>query len=309
MPYVYAFEEGSQGAEVPARRQGRQPRRDDEPRPARAARLHDHAPTRARPTWPRGDELPAGLMDEVAAALARARGEDGQAARRRRRPAARVGALGRAVLDAGDDGHGPQPRAQRRVGAGPREADRQRALRVRLVPPLRADVRQDRARRPRRRCSRRRCTTSSRTKGVDRRHRARRPTTSRVWSRRSRRSCTTEAGVEFPHDPHGAARLRDRGGVQVVERRAGARLPPHGEDPRRPRHRGQRADDGVRQQGRRLRHRRRVHAQPVDRREHALRRLPHERAGRRRRRRHPHHRAARRDGQRVPRVPHSSCST
>ena len=36
---------------------------------------------------------------------------------------------------------------------------------------------------------------------------------------------------------------------------------------RRPRHRGQRADDGVRQQGRRLRHRCRVHAQPVDRRE------------------------------------------
>ena len=41
----------------------------------------------------------------------------------------------------------------------------------------------------------------------------------------------------------------------------------------------------------------------------ALRRLPQERAGRRRRRRHPHHRAARRDGQRVPRVPHSSCSS
>ena len=35
MKYVYAFEEGSQGAEVPARRQGREPRRDDESRPAR----------------------------------------------------------------------------------------------------------------------------------------------------------------------------------------------------------------------------------------------------------------------------------
>jgi pyruvate,phosphate dikinase len=34
-----------------------------------------------------------------------------------------------------------------------------------------------------------------------------------------------------------------------------------------------------------------------------VRRLPEERAGRRRRRRDPHHRAARRDGQRVPRVP------
>ena len=37
------------------------------------------------------------------------------------------------------------------VRAGPRQADRQRAVRVRLLPPLRADVRQDRARRPRRR--------------------------------------------------------------------------------------------------------------------------------------------------------------
>ena len=79
-----------------------------------------------------------------------ARTEDGQAARRRGRPAARVGAFGCAVLDARDDGHRPQPRAQRRLGEGPREADEQRALRVRLVPPVRADVRQDRARRARR---------------------------------------------------------------------------------------------------------------------------------------------------------------
>ena len=32
------------------------------------------------------------------------------------------------------------------VGAGPRQADGQRAVRVRLLPPVRADVRQDRAR-------------------------------------------------------------------------------------------------------------------------------------------------------------------
>ena len=46
-----------------------------------------------------------------------------------------------------------------------------------------------------------------------------------------------------------AASLRDRSGVQVVERQARARLPPFRGDPRRPRNRGQRADDGVRQQG------------------------------------------------------------
>ena len=35
-----------------------------------------------------------------------------------------------------------------------------------------------------------------------------------------------QAGVEFPDDPLEQLRLRDRGRVQVVERQAGARLPP-----------------------------------------------------------------------------------
>ena len=105
------------------------------------------------------------------------------------RPAARVGALGRAVLDAGDDGHRPQPRAQRRVGRRAREADRQRALRVRLVPPLRADVRQDRARHRRRRRSSTRSSELREERGVatDPELVGRRPP--RAWSRRSRRSC------------------------------------------------------------------------------------------------------------------------
>ena len=36
------LQRGQQGPEGPARRQGRQPRRDDQPGPARPARLHDH---------------------------------------------------------------------------------------------------------------------------------------------------------------------------------------------------------------------------------------------------------------------------
>ena len=43
-----------------------------------------------------------------------------QAARRPRGPAARLGALRRARVDAGDARHGAQPRPQRRVGRGPR---------------------------------------------------------------------------------------------------------------------------------------------------------------------------------------------
>ena len=54
------------------------------------------------------------------------------------------------------------------------------------------------------------------------------------------------------------------------------------------RHRRQRRVDGVRQPRRRFGHRRRVHAQSVDRREEVLRRVSRQRAGRGRRRRHSH---------------------
>src|SRR5438094_14949 len=46
--------------------------------------------------------------------------------------------------------------------------------------------------------------------------------------------------------------------------------------------------DGLRQHGRRQRHRRRLHPRPGHRRKRLLRRVPHQRPGRRRRRRHPH---------------------
>ena len=48
------------------------------------------------------------------------RAGDRQALRRRRRSAAGLGPLRRARVDAGDDGHGPQSRPQRRDGRGPR---------------------------------------------------------------------------------------------------------------------------------------------------------------------------------------------
>ena len=83
----------------------------------------------------------------------------------------------------------------------------------------------------------------------------------------------------LPAGPAGAAAVRDRSRLPLVGRRARSPLPQDGEDPRRPRHRRQRADDGVREQGRRLRHRRRVHPRPGDRREPPVRRLPPQRAG------------------------------
>ena len=91
--------------------------------------------------------------------------------------------------------------------------------------------------------------------------------------------------------PAGSARPvvgRDRRRVRLVDERARHHLPPAQRHSRRLGHRGQRPGDGVRQHGRDERHRRRLHPQPVDRREQALRRVPGQRAGRRRRRRHSH---------------------
>ena len=69
-----------------------------------------------------------------------------QAPGRRGGPAARVGSLGRARVDAGDARHGPQPGPQRRDRGRPGAALGQRALRLGLLPALRADVRQRRRR-------------------------------------------------------------------------------------------------------------------------------------------------------------------
>ena len=51
--FVYDFAEGNRGSQGPARRQGRQPRRDDESRAARARRLHHHHRGVPGAIWPR----------------------------------------------------------------------------------------------------------------------------------------------------------------------------------------------------------------------------------------------------------------
>ena len=89
-------------------------------------------------------DTPDGLTEEVSAHLDDARGGDGTSARRRRGPPAGERAERREVLDARDDGDGPQHRPQRRVDPGPRQAERRRAVRDGLLPPAAADVRRHR---------------------------------------------------------------------------------------------------------------------------------------------------------------------
>ena len=85
-----------------------------------------------------------------------------------------------------------------------------------------------------------------------------------------------------------AAVGRDRRGVRLVDEPARHHLSPPAQHSGKLGHRGQRPGHGVRQHGRDVGDRRRLHAQSFDRREAALRRVPHQRAGRGRGRRHPH---------------------
>ena len=84
---------------------------------------------------------PKGLDAEVAAARARLETAMGKDIGDADRPAPRVRALGGQVLHARHDGHRPQPGPQRRVRGGAGQADRRRALRLRLVPALHRHVR------------------------------------------------------------------------------------------------------------------------------------------------------------------------
>ncbi len=83
--------------------------------------------------------------------------------------------------------------------------------------------------------------------------------------------------------------------------------------PARPGHRRQHRDHGVRQHGQHLRHRRGLHPQPEHRREGRLRRVPDQRPGRGRRRRHPHAEEGRGDGRgparSIPAVPATSAAS
>ena len=91
--------------------------------------------------------------------------------------------------------------------------------------------------------------------------------------------------------PAGPARAvvgRDRRGVRLVDEPARHHLSPPARHSGKLGHRRQRAGHGVRQYGRDLGDRRRLHAQPFDRREEALRRVSDQRPGRGRGRRHPH---------------------
>ncbi len=238
-----------------------------------------------------GGEVPAGLDDEVDEHIAALEERTGKGFGDDARPAARLRPLRRRGLDAGDDGHDPQPRPERRRGRGSRRVDRKRALRARLVPRLiqmygevvdevdgqrfeqaLTDLKAARG-----------VTQDVELTADDLRELV--ATFASIYEE--------ETGRPFPQEPRDQLRRAYRAvfdswnapRAQVYRRRE--------RHPGRPRHRGQRRADGLREPRRGVRHGRVLHARPGDGRAAALRRVPLERAGRGRRRGHPHARAHR----------------
>ncbi len=106
--------------------------------------------------------------------------------------------------------------------------------------------------------------------------------------------------MDFPDRSLRAARRRHQGGVSVLAQRPRRSLPPPEQHPGGVGDGRQHPGHGVRQQGGRFGHRRLLHARSRQRREHVLRRVPGERAGRGRRRRHSHAAEDRRARQGAP---------
>ena len=204
--------------------------------------------------------------------------------------AAGFGALRRPRLDAGHDGHHPQPRPQRRDRRGPRQALGRPPLRLRQLPPLHPDVcRRGARRRPWR------VRGPARELQKPQRARLRHRAQGRRLGGDHRGIQEGGRGAPRPAVPAGyqrAALRRHRRGLRLLAERARQYLPPPARHPRQLGHGGHRAGDGVRQPRREQRHWRCLHAQSVDGRQGDLRRVPAQRAGRGRRRRHPHAAAA-----------------
>ncbi len=89
-------------------------------------------------------KIPAAIDREIDEQVKTPREGRRRDARLDRESAAGLGPLRRQVLDAGHDGHDPQPGTERRCRRGVEAPDQQRSLRFRQLSPLHPDVRQRR---------------------------------------------------------------------------------------------------------------------------------------------------------------------
>ena len=187
-----------------------------------------------------------------------ARAGDRQGLRRPGEPAPRLGPIGSRLQHAGHDGHRPEPRPQPGHRPGPDQAHRQRALRLGRLASVRGDVRADRAR-PQGRGLRRAVRQAEAARQGEARHGPQRRAAARDRRRvRADRQEEDRGGLPDRSVPAAGAGHPRR--LRLLVREARARLPRVQQDPARPRYGREHRDDGLRQHGRGLGHRRRVHA-------------------------------------------------
>ena len=243
-------------------------------------------PRSARYFYDNGKTYPKDLKAQVDAALAEVGRITGKKFGDGENPLLVSVRSGGARLDAGHDGHRAQSRAQRRHRRGAGGEIRRPALCLRQLPALHHHVCQ--------RGARHRASSfrgnPRRPQGPQRLH-ARHRSQRRRLGQHHRPLQGARRGGERQAVPARPARAivgRHRRGVRLVDEPARHHLSPPARHSGKLGHRGQRAGHGVRQYGRDLGDRRRLHAQSLDRREEALRRISDQRPGRGRRRRHPH---------------------
>ena len=220
--YVYDFAEGDKDQQGPARRQGREPRRDDPARAAGAARLHHHDRGVPARTCAAGHE-PAELRVQVTMALRRLEDQVGRRLGDRHDPllvSVRSGAkfsmpgMMETVLNVGlNDCFGAAGWPRRRATSGSRGT------------PTAGWCR----------CSARPCWTSTATLFADALDAGeggqgrRRPTstwtpaTCKTLVERFKEIVVEHAGREFPQDPREQLDLAIAGGLRLVEHRPRAR--------------------------------------------------------------------------------------
>ena len=198
-----------------------------------------------------GGQEPEGMDEQVAEALARLEEAAGKRAGRPRGPAARLGALGRARIHAGHARHGAQPGPQRRAPS--RVWPRGPATSASPGTPTGASCR----------CSPTWSTASRRAhRGGDQAHQGRARASSSTPSSTSTRCASSterfkaiyreQTGEEFPQEPREQLGDAIRAVFDSWSGDRAVAVPAHQPHPRRVGHRGQRAADGLRQQGRDL---------------------------------------------------------
>ena len=220
--------------------------RDDQRRDCPCPPVSRSPPRPATP-FTQGREVPRRSLGAGGEVAQGCREDDRQGIRRPAQSAARQRSQRREVLDAGNDGHGPQPGPQLGDARGARHAHQGPALRARRASPVHPALQQDRPRHRRSAVRGGPRRDEEAQEGEDRR----RP--QRVRARGADRRVPGDRQAQLAHGvprgPDGAAARRHRRRVRVVEQQAGDRLPQLQPHTPRPRHGGQRSVDGLRQHG------------------------------------------------------------